>query len=171
MNIRYTIFFLLAFSFSLFAKPITPDAATALKYNVKLLNTQQAHDKQKNGAIFVDTRKVPEYAIEHIYGAISAYYDEKGANENKVIDFDSSKDIYHNSRLPKDKQTNLIFYCNGNKCWKSYKAAVMSAKDGYANVYWLQSGIGQWKKDGFRIDGVIGLAKREKEKASRKNIV
>ncbi|WP_373035230.1 methyl-accepting chemotaxis protein [Sulfurimonas sp.] len=161
MNLNKTIFFLIALSFSLFAKPVTPDADTALKYNVKLLTTKQAYEKQKNGAVFVDTRKVPEYAIEHIYGAISAYYDEKGGNENKTIDFDNANDTYHNSRLPADKQTNLIFYCNGVKCWKSYKAAVTSAKDGYTNVYWLKSGIGQWKKDGFKIDGINITAKED----------
>ncbi|WP_373003080.1 methyl-accepting chemotaxis protein [Sulfurimonas sp.] len=154
MNIIKTLFILCALSLTLVAKPVTPDASTALKYKVKLLSTKQAQEKQKNGAIFVDTRKVPEYAIEHIDGAISAYYDEKGGNANKVVDFDNSNDIYHNSRLPSDKQTSLIFYCNGAKCWKSYKAAVMSAEDGYSNIYWLQDGIGQWKKDGYKLDGI-----------------
>ncbi|EDZ63221.1 membrane intrinsic methyl-accepting chemotaxis p hosphatase [Sulfurimonas gotlandica GD1] len=154
MNINKIILLLTLLSISVLAKPITPDADTALKYNVKLLNTKQAQERQKSGAIFIDTRKVPEYAIEHIEGAISAYYDEKGGNENKIVDFDNSNDIYHNSRLPNNKQAELIFYCNGAKCWKSYKAAVMSAKDGYTNIYWLQDGIGQWKKDGFKLDGI-----------------
>jgi len=141
-------------STSSFAKPDTPDAQSALKHGVTLVDTKTALSLQKEGAVFVDTRKVPEYAIENIEGSISAYYDEKGGDSNKIADFDSSSDIYHNSRLPQDKATKLIFYCNGIKCWKSYKAAVLSAKDGYKNVFWLQSGIGQWKKEGLKLEGV-----------------
>jgi methyl-accepting chemotaxis protein len=142
------------FCISAYAKPDTPDADTALKYKVKLVDTKTALSMHKDGAVFVDTRKVPEYAVERIYGSISAYYDEKGGNDNAIVDFNSSNDIYHNDRLPTDKQTKLIFYCNGIKCWKSYKAAVLSVKDGYTNVYWLQDGIGKWKEEGLGIDGV-----------------
>ena len=150
------IFLLLSTIFSLhaFAKPDTPDASTASKYGVTLVDTKTALSLQKEGAVFVDTRKVPEYSTERIDGAISAYYDEKGGEENKIAEFDSSKDTYLNSRLPQDKEAKLIFYCNGIKCWKSYKAAVLSAKDGYKNVFWLQDGIAKWKTDGLKIDGV-----------------
>jgi methyl-accepting chemotaxis protein len=164
MSLSKILFFLASLSICLFAKPITPDADTALKYGVQLLSTQQAYEKQKEGALFVDTRKIPEYALEHIYGAISAYYDEKGGSENKIVDFDNSNDIYHNSRLPTDKKATLIFYCNGENCWKSYKAAIASLKDGYTNVYWLKNGIGQWKKDGLEIDGVKIVTKEETAK-------
>ncbi|MGE4397376.1 MAG: chemotaxis protein, partial [Sulfurimonas sp.] len=77
-------------STSSFAKPDTPDAQSALKHGVTLVDTKTALSLQKEGAVFVDTRKVPEYAIEHIEGSISAYYDEKGGDSNKIADFDSS---------------------------------------------------------------------------------
>lgn len=161
------IFLLLSTIFSLhaFAKPDTPDASTASKYSVTLVDTKTALSLQKEGAVFVDTRKVPEYAIERIDGAISAYYDEKGGEENKIAEFDSSKDTYINSRLPQDKQTKLIFYCNGIKCWESYKAAVLSVKDGYKNVFWLQEGIAKWKTDGLKIDGVNVVTEEKIEDA------
>ncbi|MCK9473942.1 methyl-accepting chemotaxis protein [Sulfurimonas sp.] len=149
------IFFIITLFYSYsFAKSDTPDAQTASKHGITLVDTNTALSLEKNGAIFVDTRKVPEYALERIHGAISAYYDEKGGESNKIAEFDDSNDFYDKTRLPKDKNEKLIFYCNGIKCWKSYKAAVVSVKDGYKNVFWLQSGIGQWKKDGLKIDGV-----------------
>jgi len=154
MHLLKVFFLLLLISTSSFAKPDTPDAQTALQYGVKLVDANMALALQKEGAIFVDTRKVPEYAVENIDGSISAYYDEKGGDKNKIADFDNTNDIYHNSRLPKDKTAKLIFYCNGIKCWKSYKAAVISAREGYKNVFWLQSGIGQWKKEGLKLNGV-----------------
>ncbi|MDQ1268487.1 MAG: Chemotaxis protein [Campylobacterota bacterium] len=150
---------------SAFAKADTPDAATASKYSVTLVDTKTAISLKNEGALFVDTRKVPEYAIERIEGAISAYYDEKGGEENKIPEFDNSNDTYQKSRLPQDKQAKLIFYCNGIKCWKSYKAAVVSAKDGYKNVFWLQEGIAKWKADGQKIEGVNVVIEDEIQEA------
>jgi len=102
-------------SLNLFAKPDTPNPSIASNFGVTVVNTQTAKSLHESGAIFVDTRKVPEYAYEHIYGAISAYYDEKGGNANKQINFDNSNDIYYDSRLKDKKQIKLIFYCNGIK--------------------------------------------------------
>ncbi|MCW8895544.1 MAG: methyl-accepting chemotaxis protein [Sulfurimonas sp.] len=146
-----------------YAKPLTPDAEIAKQYGVTVVSPQKALQMQKSGAIFVDTRKVPEYAAEHILGAISAYYDEKGGDDNKIVNFDTSNDLYNTSRLPSDKSSQLIFYCNGKKCWKSYKAAVTSVKDGYTNVYWMQDGISQWKKDGFFVDSINSISEKKVE--------
>lgn len=146
-----------------YAKPITPGAEIAKKFGITVVAPQEALELQKNGAIFVDTRKIPEYAAEQIPGAISAYYNEKGGNDNKIIDFDPSDDVYNTSRLPNEKSAKLIFYCNSKKCWKSYKAAVTSAKDGYTNVYWMQDGISQWKKEGFKVDSIYSVSKIEDE--------
>lgn len=156
------------FCFNVFAKPNTPDAQTALKHGIKLIDTKSALSMQQNGALFIDTRKVPEYAFERIDGAISAYYDEKGGSENKIENFDSSSDIFYDSRLPSDKEAKLIFYCNGIKCWKSYKAAVVVSQRGYKNVFWLQEGIAKWKNDGLKLDGVneINIQKTQYVKES-----
>ena len=153
------LFLSLILSLNLFAKPDTPSAEIAAKHNVTIVNTKEAEALRLKGAFFVDTRKVPEYARENIKGSLSAFYDEKGGLSNKIVDFNNSNDIYYKARIPNNKSTALIFYCNGIKCWKSYKAAVTTAKDGYTNVYWLQDGIGQWKKDGYQLDGVKILSK------------
>ncbi|MFA5233706.1 MAG: methyl-accepting chemotaxis protein [Sulfurimonas sp.] len=150
---------------SAFAKADTPDAATASKYGVKVVDTKTALSLKNEGAVFVDTRKVPEFAIERIEGAISAYYDDKGGEENKFPEFDNSNDTYQKSRLPQNKDAKLIFYCNGIKCWKSYKAAVVSVGEGYKNVYWLQDGIAKWKADGQKIEGVHVVIEEEVQEA------
>lgn len=162
-NILTLLFTLFLLSSTAFAKPDTPNAGIASAHNISIINSATAHEKYKNGAIFVDTRKVPEYAIEHIMGAISAFYDEKGGNSNKIVNFDSSSDIYYDARISTNKEDSLIFYCNGIKCWKSYKAAVITANKGYSNVYWLQEGIAAYKKAGFELDGVNILAKIDKK--------
>ncbi len=138
-------------------KPFTPDAQTALKYGIVSIDAKKALALQQEGAVFVDTRKVPEYAKEHIADAISAYYSEMGGNANKNVDFDASEDHLEMARIPKNKQTKLIFYCNGAKCWKSYKAAALIQKEGYQQIYWLRDGLPAWKKEGGAIDGATSL--------------
>lgn len=135
-------------------KPLTPTSQIAKEHGVIVVDVTRAKTLSESGAYFVDTRKVPEYAKEHIFGALSAYYDEKGGHSNKIIDFDNTNDIYHTSRLPDDKSIGLIFYCNGPKCWKSYKAAVASHNDGYHNIFWLRDGLPAWKEKGFALDGI-----------------
>ena len=98
------------------------------------------------GTMVVDARVANEYADSHIKGAISVPYKEKSA---KAADFDASQDSIDMSKLPADKNTAMIFYCNGAECWKGYKAAVAAIKAGYKTVYWLRLGIPDWKAKGY----------------------
>lgn len=150
-----TLILMLIFIGSLNAsqKPDTPESSVAAQYSVIVVEPKEAYSLMQKGGKFVDTRKVPEYAKEHIEGAISAYYNEKGGNANKIVHFDASQDSYNTSRLPEDKNIALIFYCNGIKCWKSYKAAYTSHLNGYKNIYWLRSGLPAYKSAGFETEG------------------
>ena len=44
-----------------------------------------------------------------------------------------------------DKSKPTAFFCNGPECWKSYKAAEQAKKMGFAKVYWLRSGMPEWR--------------------------
>jgi len=160
MRIHQLLFLLIfvLFSTTLVAKkvkPLTPSAQIAQQYGVDVVDVEEAKTLLDSGATFVDTRKVPEYAYEHIINSISAYYDEKGGSKNKIVDFSTLNDTYHKDRIPKSLNSVLIFYCNGEKCWKSYKAAVLTAKDGYTNVKWLRVGLPAWKNAGYEMQSVI----------------
>jgi rhodanese-related sulfurtransferase len=48
-------------------------------------------------------------------------------------------------RLLSDKETPVIFYCNGVKCDRSDKAAVIAIGCGYREVYWFRGGIEEWR--------------------------
>ena len=61
-------------------------------------------------------------------GAVSVPYDEKSEH---VVDFDAKKDELDLSKFPADKNAPIIVYCNGPRCWKSYKASVLLIKAGY----------------------------------------
>lgn len=117
----------------------TPTAAPA---GVKLVEAKAVQDLQAKGASIVDTRKAGEFADGTIKGAISVPYDpEKSA---KDAGFDASQDKFDMSKLA-DKSKDIVVFCNSGTCWKSYKAAVVLAKNGYKNVYWYRNGFPDWK--------------------------
>ena len=97
----------------------------------------------------VDARKKGEYVENHVQGAISIPYKEKSA---KNVVFDETKDKWNMSKFPSDKSTPIVVYCNGVKCWKSYKSAVRLAKAGYKKIYWLREGFPGWQSKGYPVD-------------------
>jgi len=117
----------------------TPTTAPA---GVKIVEAKEAADLQKQGAVLVDTRKAAEYSEATIKGAISVPYDpEKSAKDAK---FDSAQDKFDLAKLT-DKNAKIVVFCNSGTCWKSYKAAVVLAKNGYKNIFWYRNGFPDWK--------------------------
>lgn len=111
-----------------------------------LVNAEEVKKLQEEGAIVVDARVKLEYIEGHIKGAINVTYKEKS---EKSVDFDYTQDRFKISKLPSDKETKLIFYCNGVGCWKGYKAAQAAIREGYTNVYWYRLGIPEWRAKGL----------------------
>ena len=50
------------------------------------------------------------------------------------------------------KTTPVIFYCNGPKCGRSYKAAKMALANGYNTVYWFRGGWEEWTNKGLPVE-------------------
>lgn len=111
-----------------------------------IVNASKVKELQSQGAVVVDTRKGLEFAEAHVKGAIHVPYKEKSA---KVADFDMKKDKWKAKKLPKDKNTKLVLYCNGKTCWKSFKSSKTAVSMGYKNVYWFRGGMPEWKKAGL----------------------
>ncbi|MDA3787040.1 MAG: rhodanese-like domain-containing protein [Desulfobacula sp.] len=70
-----------------------------------------------------------KYAKGHLPGSISIPFS----------DFDKKLDL-----LPKDKNTLLIYYCEGVKCKLSHKSANKAEKLGYTNVKVYAKGYPEW---------------------------
>ena len=119
--------------------PATLDGTTVVTAD----KAKELHDK---GTMVIDSRVANEYADSHIKGAVSIPYKEKSA---KAVDFDASQDSWDMSKLPADKNTPMIIYCNAGECWKSYKASKMAVKAGYKKVYWFRGGMPEWKAKGY----------------------
>ncbi|OFZ68347.1 MAG: hypothetical protein A2V79_02690 [Betaproteobacteria bacterium RBG_16_56_24] len=126
-------------SYAADAHPETPTAAPA---GVKLVDAKTVQELQAKGATIVDTRKASEFGEGSIKGAISVPYDpEKSA---KAADFDASMDKFDMGKLS-DKNAAIVVFCNSGTCFKSYKSAVVLAKNGYKNVNWYRDGFPDWK--------------------------
>ncbi len=123
----------------------TPDSLAG----VTRVDAAKAKALVDGGAMMVDARVANEYAESHIKGAVSVPYKEKSA---KAADFDANQDSFDLSKLPSDKNTSVIFACNGAECWKSYKAAAAASKAGYKNVFWFRGGLPEWKSAGYPIE-------------------
>ena len=116
---------------------------------VTVVTAEEAWEFVKKGVLIIDARVAHEYVEERIKGAVSIPYKEKS---KKGVDYDSSLDRFDLSKLPKIKSTPVIFYCNGRKCWKSFKASSAAVAAGYTRVYWLRGGIPEWKTKNFPVE-------------------
>lgn len=150
--IRLFLGIVLLSSFLWAAKIESPADEVGKKMGINPITLAEAKRLYDDGVLFVDVRKKHEYAPSHIKGAINAAYYDKGGDKNKIIDFDYSKDKYHNDVLPADKSTKMVFYCSGIYCWKSFKAGVRSVKDGYTNIQWFKGGFPEWDAAGYPVE-------------------
>jgi rhodanese-related sulfurtransferase len=116
---------------------------------VTVVSAVEAHAMMRRGVLVVDTRVAHEYVEQHIQGAVNIPYKEKSA---KQPDFDARLDSFDLSRLPRDKTTPVIFYCNAGECWKSYKASKVASRSGYTRIHWLRGGIPEWKAQGLPVE-------------------
>ncbi|ACS78441.1 rhodanese-like domain-containing protein [Maridesulfovibrio salexigens] len=93
------------------------------------------------GVMIIDSRP---YKGKYILGYIPT-----------AVSIPDSKFDEMTDKLPKDKNTLLIFYCQGLKCKLSHKSAKKAVKLGYKNVKVYPYGYPGWMKSG-RYGG-IGL--------------
>ena len=126
-------------------KPLTP----ATLQGVTVVDDSWVKTNHGKMKVF-DVRKKAEYVEAHIPGAVSVPYDEKSEH---VVDFDAKKDELDLSKFPADKNEPVITYCNGPRCWKSYKASVLLLRAGYKKVYWYRNdGSIGWKSKGYPVE-------------------
>ena len=86
--------------------------------------------------LLVDARNPEEYREAHIPGAINI-------PQKHLADY--------LGLLPSDKNSEIIFYCNGLKCGKSKKAAKKAVKFGYTNVWVYAEGMPVWEERGYEF--------------------
>jgi rhodanese-related sulfurtransferase len=114
----------------------------------RVVLVSEARDLVAKGIAVYDVRAEEEYREAHLPGAVLAPYKEGSAKE---VGFDPADDDFPLHRLPRDKNTPLLMYCDGTICWKSYKSATLAVQNGWKNVYWFRGGFPEWKEAGLPV--------------------
>ncbi|TCS73782.1 3-mercaptopyruvate sulfurtransferase SseA [Sulfuritortus calidifontis] len=113
---------------------------------------QQVEIPPKKGVVIIDSRPdTRKFDPGHIPGAINI----PDSKFDKMVD-----------RLPADKNTLLIFYCEGVDCTLSHQSAAKAEKLGYTNIKVYPAGYPEWVAKGMQTS-VSGawLKKQLDEKA------
>lgn len=80
----------------------------------------------------IDTRRVEEYVKGHIEGSIN------------LPDTDMSPELL--ASHVEDKNTPVLFYCNGARCLRSSNALLKAKEWGYQQLYWFRGGWLEWRE-------------------------
>lgn len=119
-------------------------------YDVTLINTSGLTAlQQESTIILLDMRSPINYGRGRIPGAMSSPLKEESAHSES---FDRSEHDWTPSRYGALKNSMIVIYSHGVTGWKSYKAAVMAADQGYTNIYWMREGFSAWKESGLPIE-------------------
>jgi rhodanese-related sulfurtransferase len=118
-------------------KIMTPEALDG----VKVVSAEQVQAMMAKGAPAFDVRVAAECSEKTIKGAVCHVYREKSA---KAANFNKAEDQFDLAKLPADKGSPVIFFCNSGECWRSYKAAVVARDAGWKQVMWFRGGMPEW---------------------------
>ncbi len=107
--------------------PVTIEGATTLAAEqvIELILNEPA-------LVVIDTRRGEEYVKGHIEGAIS------------LPDTDMSVEVL--AQYVADKDTPVLFYCNGARCLRSSNAIIKAQEWGYRQLYWFRGGWLEWRE-------------------------
>jgi rhodanese-related sulfurtransferase len=120
-------------------------AATYQEVDTLLLKAML--DKDKNILLVYPLSKI-EYNDLHIAGSI-------------FIPLEDLK-----KKLPADRTRPIVFYCLGEKCTASWRAADIAAKLGYQQVYAYRAGLPAWVAAGYPTASIEALPKMQVKKMS-----
>lgn len=115
-------------------KVIVPDEIPG----VETLTAEGLIEKANNTRelIIIDARIGKDRAIGYIEDSVS------------LPDINTNCDTL--SELVKNRQTPLLFYCNGVKCGRSVVAVKIAKSCGYKNLSWFRGGFEEWREKGYQ---------------------
>lgn len=129
---QYLLLLVVGFLFSgtVFAADAASYPGRATYPMVKIYDTAQLN-KAYDDVIIVDVRSKFEYETMHINNAINIPVGSRQFAK-KVAALNATKPI--------------VFYCNGHRCYHSYKAVLKAKKAGIKNIFSYDSGVFDWAK-------------------------
>lgn len=87
--------------------------------------------------ILIDSRIPADHTEGYIEGSISLP--------------DSDTSCQSLARRVPTTATAVLFYCNGIRCGRSARAAIIAVDCGYRNVYWFRNGMEEWHEEEYPL--------------------
>ena len=111
-------------------KPFAPESIEG----VVIVTAEEAIELilENPGMPIIDSRKKTEYVKGHIEGAVSLLNTEMTEADIQAI-------------VP-DRETAILFYCNGVRCLRSSDAINRVKGWGYSNLIWFRGGWKEWSE-------------------------
>ena len=111
-------------------KPFAPEAIEG----VVILTAEAAIEMilENPNMPIIDSRKKLEYVKGHIEGSVSLLDTEMTERDLKNIVV--------------NKESAILFYCNGVRCLRSSNAIVKAQAWGYSNLFWIRGGWKEWSE-------------------------
>lgn len=133
--LKFVIFLFLSNPMAWAEKPLAPEQL----HGTTLIDAEGAAELIVNtpNLVVIDSRKDIEYSKGHIQGSISL--------------LDTQMTPEQLSMHVADKSTPILFYCNGERCLRSSRAATKALEWGYETVYWFRGGWNEWVEKGMPI--------------------
>ena len=88
--------------------------------------------------VIIDSRKPKSYLKGHIQGA-------KNIQDSKMTEAILST-------YTPNKSSALVFYCNGEKCMRSARAAKKAISWGFNKIYWFRGGWKEWQAKNMPVE-------------------
>lgn len=109
-------------------KPYAPESIE----EVRIVTAEEAIDLilENPDMPIIDSRKKTEFVKGHIEGAVSILNTDMTAQDLQ--------------RVAPDKNSAILFYCNGERCLRSSDAIRKAKSWGYNNLIWFRGGWKEW---------------------------
>lgn len=91
----------------------------------------------KDDLVIIDARKKADRELGFIEGSIN------------LTDTDTNAETL--AAVIRDKNTPVIFYCNGINCGRSVKSSQIALGEGYQNIYWFRGGWDEWTEKSYPV--------------------
>lgn len=114
-------------------------AAEKTKDGFKVISSEQLKmllEKKQAGLVLIDARTPQEYQEVHIKDAVNIPLG-KLEKDSSLFNF--------------SKEAGLVFYCNGIKCGKSGKSALIARSLGYKDISIYSDGMPVWEEKGYPL--------------------
>ena len=104
----------------------------------KTVNVTEAKALFDAGVLFIDVRKDSDWEAGRIPDAVQLELKNVFSQETLAAEV--------------EKDTEFVFYCNGESCMRSSEASSKAVGWGYTNIHYFRDGFPSWKAANYPVE-------------------